>query len=42
MYECSKDDCSCMVDHQFTYCSEECEAGEPCGHGGCYCGSENT
>jgi len=42
MYECSKDDCTCMVDHQYTYCSEECENGEPCGHGGCDCGSENT
>ncbi len=42
MYECAKDDCTCMVDQQFTYCSENCEMGEPCGHGGCDCGSENT
>ena len=40
MYECAKDNCTCMVEEQFTYCSDECIHGLACGCVGCDCGSE--
>ena len=33
MYECVKEDCHCIVEDQFTYCSHDCQQGYNCGCG---------